>query len=134
MKKKNQRDVMLLLEVFQKNVLQNKPAHEEMIAEIHLMRFKIKPLQGDVSDVNFYDKRFIETLWSLGKLDEFFQRQYPLLNKNDRTVFYTYFDSMQKKFQEDLNKLHLKQTQQVHGQQILEMEIFKERVKKGKQN
>ena len=108
MKKQNQQDALLLLDQFQKKVLENKPPLQEMINEIHMMKFKIKPVQGDFSKVNFRNDRFIEAIWSLGKLDEFFHIQYPQLKKEDRNTFYIYFDVIQKRLQEDLNKLNLK--------------------------
>lgn len=134
MKKQNPQDALQLLEQFQRKVLEKKPPMEEMINEIHMMKFKIKPVQGDFSKVNFRNDRFIETLWSLGKLDEFFHVQYPQLKKQERNAFYTYFDAIQKRLQEDLNKLNLKTSVTDDRQAILEMEIFKERSKKARLN
>lgn len=134
MKKKSQRDPLVLLEMFQKNVLQKKPILAEMITEVHMMKFKVKPVQGDFSDINFKDTQFIEILWSLGKLDEFFQAQYVNIKEKDRNTFFTYFDSMQKKFQEELNRLNLRQDPNHGKPATLEMEIFKERPKNKKVN
>lgn len=134
MKKQNQIDVLQLLEQFQKTILQNKPSVGEMITEIHMMKFKVKPMQGDFSQVNFRNDRFIEALWSLGKLDEFFQIQYPHIKKEEKSTFFTYFDLLQKKLQEDLNHLNLRTTLDEGKQTILEMEIFKEHIKTKKPN
>lgn len=134
MKKKNQQDALQLLEVFQKSVLQNKPPFEEMVSEIRMMKFKIKPLQGDFSRVNFNDHELIEILWSLGKMDEFFQSQFSTLKMGQRSTFYNYFDSLQRKFQDDLNKLNLREGYSTVKPSILEMEIFKERTRGKKTN
>lgn len=134
MKKRNQQDALQLLEVFQKSVLQNKPPFEEMINEIRMMKFKIKPLQGDFSRVNFNDHELIEILWSLGKMDEFFQARFSSLKVGERNTFFTYFDSLQKKLQGDLNKLNLREGYSTVKPSILEMEIFKERTKNRKTN
>ena len=48
-----------------------------MFEEVRMMKFKIKPIQGDVSAFNLKNERFIESLWSLGKLDEFFHKEFP---------------------------------------------------------
>ncbi len=128
MKKKSQRDPLTLLETFQKNVLQKKPILQEMISEVHMMKFKVKPVQGDFSNVNFKNSEFIEILWSLGKLDEFFQSQYAHIREEDRGAFFTYFDSLQKKLQEELNRLNLRRDLE-QDKSVLEMEIFKERPK-----
>lgn len=127
MKKKSQRDPLALLETFQRDILQKKPVFAEMITEVNMMKFKIKPVQGDFSDINFGNTQFIEILWSLGKLDEFFQAQYHNIREEDRGTFFNYFDSMQKKFQEELNKLNLRQKVSQTNPPVLEMEIFKDR-------
>lgn len=130
MKKRNQQDALQLLEVFQKSVLQNKPPLEDMISEIRMMKFKIKPLQGDFSRVNFSDHTLIEILWSLGKMDEFFQSQFSSIKIGQRGTFYHYFNSLQRKLQDDLNKLNLREGHSTIKPSILEMEIFKERNRK----
>lgn len=133
MTKKNQKDPLALLEVFQKSVLQNKPALVDMITEVHMMQFKIKPLRGDVQHIDFQNNKFIEILWSLGKLDEFFQKQYPTISEPKREQFFLYFDLMQKKLQDDLNKLRL-QSPQDETRSGFEVEIFKTRAQKKKSN
>ncbi len=130
MKKKNQHDVLHLLEQFQKKVLTNKPNYEQMIVDVRMMQFKIKPLKGDLSQINFLDKDFVEIVWSLGKLEEFFHLQYPKLPKKFQETFFNYFDTLQRKFQDDLNRLNLKGEQKKEPPSPLEMEIFKERIKK----
>ena len=134
MKKRNQQDALQLLEIFQKSVLQNKPPLIEMISEIRMMKFKIKPLQGDFSRVNFNDHELINILWSLGKMDEFFQSQFPTLKVGQRNTFFNYFDSLQRKFQDDLNKLNLREGHSTIKPSVLEMEIFKERSRGKKTN
>jgi hypothetical protein len=101
-----------------------------MMCEIRMMNFKIKPLQGDFSRVNFNDRTLIEILWSLGKMDEFFQTQFPSLKVGQRRTFYRYFDSLQRKFQDDLNRLNLREGHGTAKPSVLEMEIFKERNRK----
>jgi len=134
MKKRNQQDALQLLEIFQKSVLQNKPPLIEMISEIRMMKFKIKPIQGDFSRVNFNDHELINILWSLGKMDEFFQSQFPTLKVGQRNTFFNYFDSLQRKFQDDLNKLNLREGHSTIKPSVLEMEIFKERSRGKKTN
>ena len=134
MKKDNKSDVLALLELFQQNVLLNKPPIKEMLTEIQMMRFKVKPRQGDLANVDFTNHGLIEILWSLGKLDEFFQQQCLKLNNRDQEALFTYFESIHKKLQDDLNRLNLKH--ETGGARLanLEIEIFKERTKKRKVN
>lgn len=134
MKRKSQRDPLVLLETFQRNVLQKKPLIQDMITEVRMMKFKVKPVQGDFSNVNFKNTEFIEILWSLGKLDEFFQAQYAQVKEEDRGAFFAYFESLQKKFQEELNRLNLRHEVQPGKMAVLEMEIFKERRRNKRSN
>lgn len=134
MKKYNKSDVLSMLEAFQRKVLMHKPPVKDMLTELQMMRFKVKPRQGDFASVDFTNHELIEILWSLGKLDEFFQEQYMEMNDHDQETFISYFDSMQKKLQEDLNKLNLKQEMGGARLTTLEIEIFKERSKRRKLN
>lgn len=134
MKKNNKSDVLSLLEMFQRKVLLHKPPVKEMLSEIQMMRFKVKPRQGDLASVDFGNSDLIEILWSLGKLDEFFQKEYTRLDADDQEAFFGYFDAMQKKLQEDLNRLNLKQETGSTRLSTLEIEIFKERSRKRKTN
>lgn len=134
MKRYNKSDVLTILESFQRKVMLHKPSVEDMLTELQMMHFKVKPRQGDLSRVDFTNHKLIEILWSLGKLDEFFQQQYSKLEDHDQEAFYTYFDSMQQKLQDDLNGLNLKQETGSARLSTLEIEIFKERGKKKKAN
>lgn len=134
MKKKIESDVVLLLEQFQKNILGNKPSIDQMIKEVQMMKFKIRPIQGDFSHLNFQNSRFIEILWSLGKMDEFFDRRLSTLPQKQKGIIFNYFDSMYHTFQEELNKLNLKLPKTGKISSVFEMEIFKEKKRNKKVN
>jgi len=134
MKKKIESNVVLLLEQFQKNILGNKPSIDQMIKEVQMMRFKIRPIQGDFSYLNFQNSRFIEILWSLGKMDEFFDNRLSSLPSKQKGIFFNYFDSMYRSFQDELNKLNLKLPRTGKTPSIFEMEIFKEKRPNKKSN
>lgn len=97
-----------------------------MYREIRMMRFKIKPIQGDLSAVDLKDERFVETLWSLGKLDEFFQKEYPKLSDKHKEQFIKIFDDLYHRYQQDLNSINIYKGPTSKKNKILEMEIFKE--------
>lgn len=127
MRKKNNTDVLDLVYRFQKRVLENKPAKEAMYQDVRMMQFKIRPLQGDVSLLNLKNEHFIEILWSLGKLDEFFQRHIEQVSAKQRDTFYRLFDEMYQRFQNELNKINLQKEKSNDLSAGFEMEIFKER-------
>ncbi len=127
MKKRNRADLLQIIADFQKKILEDKPSLQEMYEEVRMMHFKIRPLQGDLSQLNFKEEKFIEILWSLGKLDEFFHRQYKKLNgRNQKEVFFKFFDNLYEKLQAQLNKLDLKAAEKLNLSATIEMEIFKE--------
>lgn len=134
MRKKSDSDVLYLLRNFQRDILEKKPAAEKMYEEVRMMHFKIRPIQGDISLLNLNDNQLIEILWSLGKLDEFFQKEIKKLAPKQKEFFFRYFNNLQQKFQDRLNKLNLKQERIIERSAIFELEIFRERLLKKKIN
>jgi NCAIR mutase (PurE)-related protein len=131
MRKKSNTDVIDIISHFQKNILDNKPSDIQMYQEVRMMKFKIKPVLGDISILNLKNNNFIEILWSLGKIDEFFQNQVEALNTNQRDVFYRLLDELYEKYQDELNDIDLKKESGSQSNSSgFEMEIFKERTSK----
>jgi len=103
-KKKRQKvDVFLLLKDFQK-LIKNKPTVEKMIEEITIMGLKIKPVLGDISLLDFSNKKMVEVFWSLGKFDDFFQGYYEKLSENELSILFNYFDYLKNKLLVSLPK------------------------------
>ncbi len=121
-------DVFESLLSFQKNILEKEPTLTQMWQEVRMMEFKIKPIHGDIWKINFQNKQFIRTLWNLGKLEEFFQRNYQQLKPNDKKIFFDFLDELYQRYQKQLNRLRFKKNQKLSPYSVLEMEIF--RVKK----
>lgn len=116
---------MTLVQTFQA-FIKNKPKTQVMYKEIRMMRFKIKPIQGDLSAIDLKNEHFIETLWSLGKLDEFFQVEYPKLDKKNQEVFIKIFDDLYHQYQQELNHINIFKGSPTNKSKTLELEIFKE--------
>lgn len=125
MRKKVTKDISSLVSAFQ-SFLKNKPKADRMVSEIRMMKFKIRPIQGDLSSINLKNERFIETLWSLGKLDEFFQTEYPKLTAKNREVFIKIFDDLYHQYQKELNAINIYKGPVSDKKKILELEIFKD--------
>ncbi len=129
MRKKISVDVFDMIAQFQLNVLSKKPSTAQMYDEVRLMRFKIRPLNGEITTLDLNNNNFIEMLWGLGKLDEFYQGHIEKLPQQQRQVFFRIFDDLYQKFQQELNKVNLKRDE-IPQHSSFEMEIFKERTKK----
>lgn len=120
-------DVLDIFSKFQHDVLEHKPALEQMYADVQMMQFKVRPLAGDIAGINFDNIIFIETLWSLGKLDEFFHQTVTSLSKTEKKVFYQLFDGLYKQYQSKLNKVNLKTDLPDTSSGAFEVEIFREK-------
>ena len=125
MVKKNSKDVVEILSNLKK-ALGVRPPFEKMYEEIRMMRFKIKPISGDIFLIQLKNQRLIETLWSLGKLDEVFQQEYKMLDSEQKETFFRLFDNLYQQFQDQLNKINIKPEVRSTLPQVLEMEIFKD--------
>lgn len=125
MRRKTNKNIIELIKIFQK-FLDKKPPFKKMYEEVQMMKFKIRPIQGDLSRINFNNKEFISTLWSLGKLDEFFQKEFYKLTDKNKEIFLKIFENIYEKYQIELNRinLHIEKTSNNSG--FLEIEIFKE--------
>jgi len=127
MGKKTSKDILSLFGNIQK-IISSKPTINQILKEVQMMKFKIKPIQGDLMSFNLKNEQFIESLWSLGKLDEFFYKEFPVLSKKEKEVFMKFFDSIYFKYQQQLNQTNLQQKKiNFKRAGLLELEIYKEK-------
>jgi hypothetical protein len=132
--KKTNKDIISLFENIQK-IISIKPDINQMFNELQMMKFKIRPIQGELMSFDLKNKQFIESLWSLGKLDEFFYREISSLSKKEKELFIKLFDSLYFKYQQQLNQSNLqKKNITLNRTGLLELEIYKERKLKQKVN
>jgi len=131
----NKKKIDFLEEIakFQTSIIKNKPSLKEMYEQVRMMRYKIKPVQGDISYLNLKNRKFIEILWHLGKLDDFFNKNKKKLNIKQKEIFYDFFENVYTKLQAQLNSLDLKIKKSIDMPLIIEMEIIRE-MKKTKLN
>ncbi len=108
-----------------RQMIQNKPPVNKMIEDLQLMKFKIRPLTGDIDLLKKSNDYLIEMLWSLGKLDEMFSRESRHLTAVNRSLFMSMFETLREQYQEELNKVTLS-TDRLGKPGLLEMEIFRE--------
>ncbi len=131
---KKKTDMLEEIVNFQNELLKNKPTDQIMFEQVRMMRYKIRPLQGDISILDFKNKKFIEILWNLGKLDEFFNKRKNFLNNRQKEIFYSFFEGIYARLQHQLNHLDLKFDQNDDSSSIIEMEIVREINRKRKLN
>jgi hypothetical protein len=129
MKNKYQADVLKIFDDFQK-MIQKRRSYQEMMDEVRMMKFKIRPMQGDILLFNLKDERLIEVLWGLGKLDQLFQNTYHRLSSKDKNIFFRIFDGMHQKLQAELGRINLRKDRLIQTPPVVEMEIYKEQKQK----
>ncbi|MFH0773547.1 MAG: hypothetical protein V1922_04525 [bacterium] len=135
-KKVSTPDMLRLFKNFKTDVLDKKQSHEQMVKDVYMMKFKIRPLQGDISKLNFSNSTFVETIWRLGKMDDFIEKHMHKIDKKQEHAFFHYFEGMYKELQNTLNSLHF-DTQKgdiFAKRDFIEMEIYKERKNKKLRN
>jgi len=130
MKKKQKNDIVSIFQNFQMEVLNRKPTHNQMFDEIRMMRFKVRPVTGDISALDFDNTTFIETLWSLGKLDEFFHSTVDDLDKAEKQVFFRLFDDLYQDYHERLNDINIR-ADKFSQDFAFEVEIYREKGNNG---
>lgn len=91
-----------------------------------MMKFKIKPIQGEVSDLDMKNDKFIEALWSIGKMEEIFEKNYLKISIKNRETALRVFTHLYKQFQAKMNLVDLKSENPNKTDLQFEIEIFKE--------
>ena len=124
MKNRKNNDVFEILSDLQA-VLRKKPSPEKMFEEITMMGFKIKPLMGDISLVNVKNNQLIEALWGLGKIDDFFHKEFNQLSLKDKDTFFRVINDIKGGYEQQLNRVGLKERSTITSP--VELEIFKEK-------
>ena len=124
MKNRKNNDVFEILSDLQA-VLRKKPSPEKMFEDIRMMRFKIKPLMGDISLVNVKNNQLIEALWGLGKIDDFFHKEFNQLSLKDKDTFFRVINDIKGGYEQQLNRVGLKERPNISSP--IELEIFKEK-------
>lgn len=120
-------DLYERIHLFQQEILTKKPAHKQMFHEVRMMNFKVRPVAGDMSQLDFGNSEFIDALWSIGKLDEFFRTEVERISKDEKKVFFDLVDAMRSNFQMQLNQANIASSRHSDEKRsVFEVEIIKE--------
>ena len=113
---------------FQERILANKPEIGEMVYDVQMMNFKIRPISGDITELDYGNYDFIEALWSLGKLDEFFRVEFESIESNEKDAFFRIINDLRVNFQNQLKQANIQAIdfQDKSMMQLFEIEIIKE--------
>lgn len=129
MKRKNNNKIFSIFNDFKK-ILVNKPSLIKMKEELRMMRFKIHPISGDITEFDFNNKKFIEILWILGKLDDLYEKKYKKLSKFDKKLFIQTLTQVFLQIEEQLKKIKFTPKKLFPVSSFLEIEVYKDKQKK----
>ncbi len=127
-------DAFDLLAQFRHEVTHHKPPVRQMEQEVRMSALKIRPFAGDVFHLNMANAHFIDTLWSMLKLEEYMSRADEVLSRADARIFYQAMNQYRDKLQEQINLIdmrlpHVKSQKVTHP---VAMEIFRDISKRAK--
>jgi hypothetical protein len=81
-----------------KEILEKKPPLAQMKKEVDLMGFSIRPVVGDAEIIkNIDSRRFIETLWTIGKIDLLLEKKFHRLTEGQKQIVIDTLTQLQEK-------------------------------------
>ncbi len=112
-----------------------KPSAQEMLRDIKMMDFKVRPVSGDLFALAMKQTGLLEQLWRIGKIEEIVRRAIMSLNSHERGLFFNYIDTLEKQMHEETSK-EMQRIQRHDGKdhQMVTLEIFKEAKRQKKAN
>ncbi|PIQ73779.1 hypothetical protein COV58_00665 [Candidatus Roizmanbacteria bacterium CG11_big_fil_rev_8_21_14_0_20_36_8] len=126
MKNSKQIDVVDKIHNFQKKVLSMIPPSKEIEHDVRMMNFKIKPLMGTITNLDFGNSEFVLTLWRLGKLDEFFRKELRGMNNKQKDVFFRMVNDLRRNLQNELRRINISEQNPKKVPLAFEIEIVKD--------
>jgi hypothetical protein len=127
MKTSNETNLFDKIIKFQEEVLEKKVSKKEILRDLSVMSFKIKSLLGDMSKLKFDDTDFLRALWSLGKLEEFTNRQMSQLMDDEAEVFFRLVEDIRIDLERRMGRASLpKIVKTTKKRARFELEIIKE--------
>lgn len=100
-------DVIDKIKEFQLELVEKKPDLKQMVHEVRMMNFKIRPIYGNITNLDFGNTEFIDALWSIGKLDEFFRRETPRVPESEKPIFFRIVNDLRIELQQRLKSANI---------------------------
>lgn len=118
--------LQLINEVLSK-VRNKKPSIEEMMREVKMMNFKIRPLHGDIFALASGSSSFLESLWRIGKIEEVVTRAMAELDGRERRLFFDYLEELENQIHDRFIPGGEHLTAEEEGKlRLIRLEIFRE--------
>ncbi len=97
---------------------------DQMVKEVQMMKFKVRPVNGDISKLDFKNSHLVKILWGLGKLDEFINLEFDKIPEKDKPFVSQVVNQMRLALENQVGKALFKGGGD--PPLLVELEIFKE--------
>lgn len=109
----------------QNEVENAKPSHKQMLEDVKMMRFKIRPVFGDIAILAKKDIGFLEALWKIGKMEEIINHEIIKLNTVEKEIFFHYWQNKHQLTNKASFNLSNKPIDDKQHAAVLEIEVVK---------
>lgn len=123
-----------LVKKITQEVEKSNPSIEQMIEEIKMMQFKIRPIAGDIFQLLSQKHAFLTWLWRIGKVDEIVSRYLKNLTPKEREIVFDYLNRWYEEYEKKMASSFLSfQEKPDPSFMVLELEVFRRKIYSKKQ-
>lgn len=103
-----------------------KPTAKEMLEDLRVMQFKVKPLYGDITSLTKIYSHFIESVWNMTKIDEIVNRYMDDLDDYGQDQVLNFLDDMESRQVGQMKQMvgHLSE-EEIGSLDSLRLEIYR---------
>lgn len=87
-------NVLQLIQKVKKVMERQVPPQEQMIQEVKMMNFKVRPLLGDISLLMRKKSGFLEAVWRVGSIEETVSKNICKLDREEQELFFRYLEKL----------------------------------------
>jgi len=102
--KKAKKTALQYIQQVMDNVEANALSPQEMLTDIKMMNFKIRPLSGDIFSMSKKHSELLESLWRIAKIEEVVVEVLQTLEEDEKETFFTYLHMLETKFQKQVHE------------------------------
>lgn len=97
---------------------------KRILEDIKTMRFKIRPLEGDINRLNAFDPNLLSSLWRIGKIDQIVRASFDNLSEREQDVLMEYLQLLD----EETQSVSLRSSGFSDRLDILKLEVFRDEI------
>ncbi|HLC94677.1 MAG TPA: hypothetical protein VJH96_03870 [Patescibacteria group bacterium] len=120
-------NVLQLIQKVKKVMQRQAPPQEQMMQEVKMMNFKVRPLFGDISLLMRRKSGFLEAVWRVGSIEETVAKNICKLDRQEQELFFRYLEKLRGlPHYAPLSPAEISTSLYQKGDEIIEVELIKE--------